>query len=384
MSENIDELGVNGEFEEDGREIVLDTSGEVELTDEVTEGVDELRETIAQQDSEAEKYAIEFLKKVVRIRGVRITRDEFLRQELRKLHMSDEAIASALDSNPVLAGVCLTDLDKLADGVISFETNKSAAMSFAAGIPGGFAMLGTIPADLTQYYVHAFRIMQKLAYLYGWRELLSDMDEVDDETIGVLAMFFGVMLGVGGAAQSLTVFARSVAMPAFQKQLTKQALTKTSWYPVMKQCLRFIGINLTKKSFAQGVSKVIPVIGGVVSGGMTFVSLQSQSTRLKGHLRELPPPGVDAEVWKQTVSEATPKDQEQGVLDSAQRALESTTKVVADGATSAASAIAGGATSAASAIADGATSAASAIAGGATSAASAIAGGMKGLFGRKN
>ena len=384
MSENIDELGVNGEFEEDGREIVLDTSGEVELTDEVTEGVDELREMIAQQDSEAEKYAIEFLKKVVRIRGVRITRDEFLRQELRKLHMSDEAIASALDSNPVLAGVCLTDLDKLADGVISFETNKSAAMSFAAGIPGGFAMLGTIPADLTQYYVHAFRIMQKLAYLYGWRELLSDMDEVDDETIGVLAMFFGVMLGVGGAAQSLTVFARSVAMPAFQKQLTKQALTKTSWYPVMKQCLRFIGINLTKKSFAQGVSKVIPVIGGVVSGGMTFVSLQSQSTRLKGHLRELPPPGVDAEVWKQTVSEATPKDQEQGVLDSAQRALESTTKVVADGATSAASAIAGGATSAASAIADGATSAASAIAGGATSAASAIAGGMKGLFGRKN
>ena len=233
MSENLDELGANGEFEEDGREIVLDTSGEVELTDEATEGVAELRDTIAQQDSEAEQYAIEFLKKVVRIRGVRITRDEFLCQELRKLHMSDDAIARAVGSNPVLAGVSLTDLDKLADGIISFETNKSAAMSFAAGLPGGFAMLGTIPADLTQYYVHAFRIMQKLAYLYGWRELLSDMDEVDDETIGVLAVFFGVMLGVGGAAQSLTAFARSVAMPAFQKQLTKQALTKTSWYPVM-------------------------------------------------------------------------------------------------------------------------------------------------------
>ena len=333
MSENIDELGVNGEFEEDGREIVLDTSGEAELTGEVAEGVDELRETIAQQDSEAEKYAIEFLKKVVRIRGVRITRDEFLRQELRKLHMSDEAIASAVDSNPVLAGVSLTDLDKLADGIISFETNKSAAMSFAAGIPGGFAMLGTVPADLMQYYVHAFRIMQKLAYLYGWRDLLAD---------GVLAMFFGVMLGVGGAAQSLTTFARSVAMPAFQKQVTKQALTKTSWYPVMKHCLRFIGINVTKKSFAQGVSKVIPVIGGIVSGGMTFVSLQSQSTRLKGHLRELPPPGVDAAVWKQSVSDATPADQGPGVLDSAQQALESTTKVVADGATSAASAITGG------------------------------------------
>lgn len=353
MSDNLDELGVNGEFEEDGREIVLDTSGDPELTDDVAEGVTELRDTIAQQDSEAEQYAIEFLKKVVRIRGVRITRDEFLRQELRKLHMSDDAIASAVDSNPVLAGVCLTDLDKLADGIIAFETNKSAAMSFAAGIPGGFAMLGTIPADLTQYYVHAFRIMQKLAYLYGWRELLSDMDEVDDETIGILAVFFGVMLGVGGAAQSLTTFARSVAVPAFQKQLTKQALTKTSWYPVMKHCLRYIGINLTKKSFAQGVSKVIPVIGGVVSGGMTFVSLQSQSHRLKNHLRELPAPGVDAEVWKQAVSDATPDDQELGVLDNAQQALESTTKAVASGAKTAATGIADGAMTAASGIADG-------------------------------
>jgi len=348
MSENLDELGANGEFEEDGREIVLDTSGEVELTDEATEGVAELRDTIAQQDSEAEQYAIEFLKKVVRIRGVRITRDEFLCQELRKLHMSDDAIARAVGSNPVLAGVSLTDLDKLADGIISFETNKSAAMSFAAGLPGGFAMLGTIPADLTQYYVHAFRIMQKLAYLYGWRELLSDMDEVDDETIGVLAVFFGVMLGVGGAAQSLTAFARSVAMPAFQKQLTKQALTKTSWYPVMKHCLRYIGINLTKKSFAQGVSKVIPVIGGVVSGGMTFVSLQSQSTRLKGHLREIPPPGVDADEWDQLRLGATTESRRLETAESLRKGLRGKAKVVMVGAKSAASGIADGASSAAS------------------------------------
>ena len=51
MSDNLDELGVNGEFEENGREIVLDTSGEAELTEEASDGIDELRETIAQQDS---------------------------------------------------------------------------------------------------------------------------------------------------------------------------------------------------------------------------------------------------------------------------------------------------------------------------------------------
>ena len=128
---------------------------------------DELVGLSAGQQSEAERRALDFLAKVVRVPGVRINREEFLRQELRKLHMSDDAIERAIDSNPLLAGVALTQIDRLADEAISYETNKSAAISFVAGIPGGFAMLGTIPADLMQYYVHALRIMQKLAYLYG-------------------------------------------------------------------------------------------------------------------------------------------------------------------------------------------------------------------------
>ena len=300
------------------------------------------------QQAEPEQRALEFLAKVVRVPGVRVNREEFLRQELRKLHMSDDAIQRAIDSNPLLAGVSLTEIDKLAEEAISYETNKSAAISFVAGIPGGFAMLGTIPADLMQYYAHALRIMQKLAYLYGWGDLLPDGRDADDDTLGVLAVFFGVMLGVGGAAQSLTAFARSVAMPAFQKQLTKQALTKTSWYPVMKHCLRYIGINLTKKSFAQGVSKVIPVIGGVVSGGMTFVSLQSQSTRLKGHLREIPPPGVDADEWDQLRLGATTESRRLETAESLRKGLRGKAKVVMVGAKSAASGIADGATSAAS------------------------------------
>ena len=45
MSDNCDERGVNGESEEDGREIELDTSGEFELNDSVQEDVEELRET---------------------------------------------------------------------------------------------------------------------------------------------------------------------------------------------------------------------------------------------------------------------------------------------------------------------------------------------------
>ena len=304
---------------------------------------DELRGITAEQASSAELHGLDFLKKVVRFPGVRINRDEFLRQELTKLRASEEGIERALATSPALAGVPLLALDTLADETITYETNKSAALSFAAGLPGGFAMLGTIPADLMQYYAHALRIMQKLAYLYGWRDLLADVDE-DDEMLGVLAVFFGVMLGVGGAAQSLTAFARIAAKTAYQKHVTKRALMSITWYPVVKYSLRVIGINITKSSFTKGASKIVPVIGGFVSSGLTFMALQTQSARLKGHLRELPPPGIDAEGWAQHVLDTTPARGKQLVAGEVQETMKGKARVVMVGAKSAVSGIAEGAT----------------------------------------
>lgn len=297
------------------------------------------------QQSAPEQRALEFLAKVVRVPGVRVNRDEFLRQELRKLRMDDDAIARAIDSNPLLAGVALTEIDRLAEEAISYETNKSAAISFVAGIPGGFAMLGTIPADLMQYYVHALRIMQKLAYLYGWGELLPDGREADDDTLGVLAVFFGVMLGVGGAAQSLTAFARVAAKTAYQNHATKRALMSITWYPVVKHSLRLIGINITKSTAAKGFSKIVPVIGGFVSSGLTFMALQSQSALLKEHLREIPPPGLSVEEWNQHRLGASTKGQTPETATSIKKGLRGKAKVVMVGAKSAASGIADGASS---------------------------------------
>ena len=298
----------------------------------------------AGQQAEPEQRALEFLAKVVRVPGVRVNREEFLRQELRKLHMGDDAIQRAIDSNPLLAGVSLTAIDRLADEAISYETNKSAAISFVAGIPGGFAMLGTIPADLMQYYAHALRIMQKLAYLYGWGDLLPDSRDADDDTLGVLAVFFGVMLGVGGAAQSLTAFARVAAKTAYQNHATKRALMSITWYPVVKHSLRLIGINITKSTAAKGFSKIVPVIGGFVSSGLTFMALQSQSALLKEHLREIPPPGVSVEEWDRHRLGATRQGQTPETA-TIKKGLRGKAKVVMVGAKSAASGIADGASS---------------------------------------
>lgn len=334
-----------------------------------------INDLIGEQNREAEEFAKSFLKTVLRLRGVRIEREQFLRSELHKRGIAREVIDEAIATSPAAAGIDVVLLDDMVNAAIAFETRKSSALSFAAGLPGGFGLLATVPGDVTQFYVHAFRVMQKTAYVYGWQSFLEDSKEVDDETLGKLSMFLGVMLGVGGASSSLTVFAASVARPAIQKQVAGKALTKTTWYPVMKSTLRVIGVKLTKDSLAKTVTKVVPVAGGVISGGMTFVTLRGQSKRLMEHLRELPPPNVDAAQWRALVTHADAEEAlcDNSVLSSVGGAVSNATETAS---TQARAALDG----AGSAVKGAASGAGSAVKG----AASGASGRLKSLVRRKN
>lgn len=336
-----------------------------------------INDLIGEQNREAEEFAKSFLKTVLRLRGVRIDRKQFLRSELHKRGIAREVIDEAIATSPAAAGIDVVLLDDMANAAIAFETRKSSALSFAAGLPGGFGLLATVPGDVTQFYVHAFRVMQKTAYVYGWQSFLEDSKEVDDETLGKLSMFLGVMLGVGGASSSLTVFAASVARPAIQKQVAGKALTKTTWYPVMKSTLRVIGVKLTKDSLAKTVTKVVPVAGGVISGGMTFVTLRGQSKRLMEHLRELPPPNVDAAEWRALVTRADAEEalRDNSVLSSVGGAVSNATETAS---TQARPALDG----AGSAVKGAASGAGSAVKGAASGAGSAVKGAVSGASGR--
>ena len=347
-----------------------------------------INDLIGEQNREAEEFAKSFLKTVLRLRGVRIEREQFLRSELHKRGIAREVIDEAIATSPAAAGIDVVLLDDMANAAIAFETRKSSALSFAAGLPGGFGLLATGPGDVTQFYVHAFRVMQKTAYVYGWQSFLEDSKEVDDETLGKLSMFLGVMLGVGGASSSLTVFAASVARPAIQKQVAGKALTKTTWYPVMKSTLRVIGVKLTKDSLAKTVTKVVPVAGGVISGGMTFVTLRGQSKRLMEHLRELPPPNVDAAEWRALVTRAGAEEalRDNSVLSSVGGAVSNATETASTEARAAldgaGSAVKGAASGAGSAVKGAASGAGSAVKGAASGAGSAVKGAASGASGR--
>lgn len=218
---------------------------------------------------------------------VRIDRENFLRAELKK-YCDEEVIQVAIDYNPAFAGISNIIIDRIANSCIAFETGKVSVISTAAGIPGGYAMIATIPADITQYFAHVLRIMQKLVYLYGWEDLLLGKDEMDDETRTLLTMFVGVMFGVKGATDVIGKVSLKVAENV-GKKLSQKALTKGIIYPIVKKVAKMIGIQMTKEIFAKGVSKVVPIIGGVVSGGVTFVSFYPMARKFKKYLSGLNP-----------------------------------------------------------------------------------------------
>ena len=126
----------------------------------------------------------------------------------------------------------------------------------------------------------SLRLAQELSYLYGAQDLWRD-GQVDDEKVkNQLLLYCGVMFGVSGAVSGVRVLSTQIAKTTLKK-LPQKALTKTFWYPIVKQIGKAIGVKVTKTTVAQGFSKAIPVIGGVISGSINFASMMPMANRLQ-------------------------------------------------------------------------------------------------------
>ena len=114
---------------------------------------------------------------------------------------------------------------------------------------------------------------QELAYLYGWPDLLHD-GELDDIAQADITMFIGAMMGVGAAKQGL-------------QQLSARAVTHHASAMLAKRVGRYIGVKITKHTFTRGLSKAIPLLGGILGAGMTATTMLPMARSLKKDLSTL-------------------------------------------------------------------------------------------------
>ena len=222
----------------------------------------------------------------VKTPGVHISRAAFLQKELFKNHPQD-VIDKAIVTTPAQAGISPKEIAKIADNVIALERNCVSGISVALGAPGGWAMAATIPADIVQYYGYTLRATQKLLYLYGFPEIDVGEDglQLDSETINAIIMCLGVMNGVAGANNAIKGMAKALAI-GVEKKLLNMALTKGAFYPLVKSILKWFGIKLTRSVFAGFFKKAIPIVGGVIGGGLTFLAFKPCCYRLKDALQD--------------------------------------------------------------------------------------------------
>ena len=201
---------------------------------------------------ESNKFEM-ILHSAMELPGIRINRADFLKKELSK-YFENDVVEKAIKTNPAQAGISVKNLDRISQNCIAYETTKVTALSAASGIPGGIAMAATVPADIVQYFGHIIRILQKLAYLYGWSDLFRNgNDGFDDETSNQLILFIGIMFGVNAANAVITKISYSAAAKV-EKTLLNKALTKGTIYPIIQKISANIGVNMTKGIFSKSVS----------------------------------------------------------------------------------------------------------------------------------
>lgn len=217
--------------------------------------------------------------------GVNINRADFLEKQFMKNH-PQEVIQDAINFNPAHAGITVEEIDKIADQVIQYERNCVSGISLALGVPGGVAMAATLPTDIAQFYGYMLRAIQKLLYLYGFPEInVENGVNIDDETMNIIILCLGVMYGVKGATASLKMLSAALGKGVEKKLLTK-ALTKGTFYPMVKKIAKWFSVNMTKQIFAGFFKKAIPIVGGVIGGGITYLSFKPCCDNLKKSLQD--------------------------------------------------------------------------------------------------
>lgn len=226
-----------------------------------------------------ESLALKVVNESLKLPFIKIDRSEFL---IKKFGEQVDDIQKLIDEGPQVF-FSKEELDESAIEVINANVLKSSSLSFASGLPGGFAMAATIPADIAQFYGYSLKLAQEISYIYGYNNMWSDQGELTEDAKNTLILYLGIMLGVTSAGAAVRILSNKMALQALKK-IPQKALTKTIYYPIIKKVMAIFGTKLTKATFAKGVSKFIPLVGGAVSGTMNYFSLKPMANRLKDEL----------------------------------------------------------------------------------------------------
>jgi len=227
------------------------------------------------QEQELCGITLSLIGAVAKIPLVKVDREQFLRQQFANSPYLEQILLLGPQSvyKP-------RELKKKAHAIVRSNTTKASFTSFAVGLPANlFVAIPATGVDFTQHFAFAIRMAQQIAYLFGQGELFDNSGELTEEAKMRIMAYLAGMFGVAGASSLIAQMSTALG-PNVGKKVAGQALTKTTWYPMAKKICALLGKKITKKTVEKTISKTIPLIGGVISGGLTFVTFRPMGFRL--------------------------------------------------------------------------------------------------------
>ncbi len=228
---------------------------------------------------------ITFLNGILKMPGAKIDRAAFLSNTFKNLTPEERRIC--IDESP-LKVVDAATIDKKASSIINVHTAKVTSLSAAAGIPGGIAMLATIPADMANYYYHVVAVGQKLGYLYGFPDMVDDKGNLTGDGEVMLTAFIGVMNKVQTANQLIKSLAIEIGKRISEETATRIAgnlLSKQIVAQTVEVIAKKLGTQITSRTASRSVTKLIPVVSGLICGALTYTTFRPQAKRLHASLK---------------------------------------------------------------------------------------------------
>ncbi len=229
---------------------------------------------------------ISFLNNILKMPGAKIDREAFLRKTFGDLPENEMEIC--VEESPVKV-IPPEEIKKKASSIIKAHTLKVTAISAASGIPGGLAMLATIPADLANYYYHIISIGQKLGYLYGFPDMIGDDGRLTRDGEIMLTAFIGVMNKVQMANELIKKITIELSKRLSEETAIRVAgnlLSKQIVSQAVETIASKLGTEITSKTAARGLTKAIPFVSGLICGGITYATFKPQAERLHDSLRK--------------------------------------------------------------------------------------------------
>ena len=218
------------------------------------------------------------MKAALAIPGIAIDRESYLTSVLKD-KLNEEQLQKAISERPAMV-MARRDIDNLANSAITYHTATVTTLSTVTGLPGGPAIVASIPADLAQYYFHVFVLAQKMAYLYGFPDLRDEDSKLTDDAADMLTLFVGIMMGARLANDIMRDITKDLAVQ-IAKKVPQKTLTRTIYYPIVRQISKRIGANISKSGFTKTFGRFIPLLGGIVSGSITYATFYPGAKRLQ-------------------------------------------------------------------------------------------------------